>query len=262
MRTRTLLSGTLWILVSLVVPETYSPVLLEGRAQKLSKLTGKTFISKLNKNKDKSLRLALKTALTRPWVLLFREIVLLLSIYMAILYGTVSLTTPLHSSHLKHLQHTQLYMFFGAFPIVYHGHRGWSEGIGGLAFLGIGVGVILGIAYSFPDHRRYQNAIKTAGGKDVDPEVRLPPSLVGSVTIPIGIFWFAWTNGPSVHFLVSIAGQIPFGFGFVLVYLTSQNYLVDAYTIYAASVLAANTVMRSAVGLAFPLFTPVGERCC
>jgi len=153
-------------------------------------------------------------------------------------------------------------MFFGAFPIVYQGHRGWSEGIGGLAFLGIGVGVILGIAYSFPDHRRYQNVVKTAGGRDVDPEVRLPPSLVGSVAIPIGIFWFAWTNGPSVHFLVSIAGQIPFGFGFVLVYLTSQNDLVDAYTIYAASVLAANTVMRSAVGLAFPLFTPVGERCC
>ncbi len=82
-----------------MVPETYSPVLLERRAQNLSKLTGKTFISKLNKGKGKSLRLALKTALTRPWVLLFREpIVLLLSIYMAILYGTVPLTTPFLSS--------------------------------------------------------------------------------------------------------------------------------------------------------------------
>lgn len=95
---RTILSGTLWILVSLVVPETYSPVLLERRAEKLSKLTGKSFISKLDKDKKKSLGLALKTALTRPWVLLFREpIVLLLSIYMAILYGTVPITSPIPS---------------------------------------------------------------------------------------------------------------------------------------------------------------------
>jgi len=35
----------------------------------------------------------------------------------------------------------------------------------------------------------------------------------------------------------------------------SQNYLIDAYLIYAASVLAANSVLRSLFGAAFPLFT-------
>ena len=34
-----------------------------------------------------------------------------------------------------------------------------------------------------------------------------------------------------------------------------MNYLLDAYTIYAASVLAANSVLRSMFGFAFPLFT-------
>ena len=34
-----------------------------------------------------------------------------------------------------------------------------------------------------------------------------------------------------------------------------MNYLIDAYTIYAASVLAANSVLRSLFGAAFPLFT-------
>jgi hypothetical protein len=33
------------------------------------------------------------------------------------------------------------------------------------------------------------------------------------------------------------------------------GYLVDSYTIYAASVLAANSVLRSFFGAAFPLFT-------
>jgi hypothetical protein len=34
-----------------------------------------------------------------------------------------------------------------------------------------------------------------------------------------------------------------------------MNYLIDAYTIFAASVLAANSVLRSCFGAAFPLFT-------
>ena len=34
-----------------------------------------------------------------------------------------------------------------------------------------------------------------------------------------------------------------------------MNYLIDAYTIFAASVLAANAVLRSLFGFAFPLFT-------
>jgi hypothetical protein len=47
----------------------------------------------------------------------------------------------------------------------------------------------------------------------------------------------------------------PFGFGVILVFYSIFNYLVDAYTIYAASALAANSVLRSVFGAAFPLFT-------
>ncbi|KAL8812546.1 MAG: hypothetical protein Q9200_000946 [Gallowayella weberi] len=234
----TLLSGILWVVVSLTVPETYTPLLLERRAQRLTKITGKYHVSKLNRSKDKSLWMVLKVALTRPWVLLFREpIVLLLSIYMAILYGT-------------------LYLFFAAFPIVFSQHRGWDETHTGLAFLGIGAGVILGIIYTFFDHAKYAKLQETSSS-ELGPEARLPQSLVGCIAIPIGLFWFAWTITPTIHFMAPLVGSIPFGFGFVLVYISSQNYLVDAYTVYAASVLAANTLMRSALGAAFPLFTQV-----
>lgn len=80
-------------------------------------------------------------------------------------------------------------------------------------------------------------------------------SIVGGICLPIGLFWFAWTNSPSVHWIVSIIGSAPFGFGMVLVFLGIMNYLIDTYTIFAASVLAANTVLRSLFGAAFPLFT-------
>ncbi|KAM5354567.1 hypothetical protein ACJ41O_001214 [Fusarium nematophilum] len=230
-------SGALWIIGSLLVPETYAPVLLRKRAAKLSKMTGKHYVSKLDHERGKvTLMESLKTALSRPWILLFKEpIVLLLSIYMAIIYGT-------------------LYMLFAAFPIVYQQNRGWNQGVGGLSFLGIMVGMLFAIAYTIPANKRYIKTEEEHGGF-APPEARLPPCLIGSIALPIGLFWFAWTNYPSIHWMASIAAGVPFGFGMVLVFLSVMNYLIDAYTIFAASVLAANSVLRSCFGAAFPLFT-------
>jgi len=230
-------SGAVWIMGSLLLPETYAPVLLRRRAEKLSKLSGKVYRSSVDIGQGKvSLKNSFKVALSRPWILLFREpIVFLLSLYMAIIYGT-------------------LYMMFAAFPIVYQMGRGWNQGVGGLAFLGIMVGMLLAVVYSIWDNKRYIKAQDQNEGF-APPEARLPPTMVASVAIPVGLFWFAWTNYPSIHFMASIAAGVPFGFGMVLVFLSIMNYLIDSYTIFAASVLAANSVLRSCFGAAFPLFT-------
>ena len=41
----------------------------------------------------------------------------------------------------------------------------------------------------------------------------------------------------------------------LLVFLSVINYLIDCYLVFAASTLAANSVLRSLFGAAFPLFT-------
>jgi len=231
-------SGFCWVLGASCVPETYSPVLLRKRAKALSKKTGKVYLSQLDIDRGQvSLADAFKTALSRPWVLLFREpIVLILSIYMAIIYGT-------------------LYMLFAAYPIVYQQGRHWSEGIGGLAFIGVLIGMIMAVTFSiYPENPRYQRVVDEHGGF-APPEARLLPSMIGGICLPVGLFWFAWTNSPSIHWAASMAAGIPFGFGMVLVFLSIMNYLIDSYTIFAASVLAANSVLRSCFGAAFPLFT-------
>ncbi|KAJ5646062.1 hypothetical protein N7490_002434 [Penicillium lividum] len=230
-------SGVLWLCVIFLLPETYAPVLLRRRAEKLSEMTGQVYRSKLDIERGPMpIGKTLKTALSRPWMLLFREpIVLLCSIYMSIIYGT-------------------LYMLFAAYPIVFQEVRGWSEGIGGLAFLGILVGMLCAVAYTFPENTRYARKCSETTDR-LAPELRLPPSMVGAIALPIGLFWFAWTNSPSIHWMVSIAAGAPFGFGMVLVFLSIFNYLIDSYTIFAASVLAANSALRSLFGMAFPLFT-------
>lgn len=232
-------TGSLWIIGTLLVPETYAPVILARRAKALSKRTGKVYISMLEHSQGKTTAsAAFSKALVRPWALLFLEpIVLLISIYLAIVYGT-------------------LYLLFGAFPIVFQETRGWSQGVGGLAFLGVAVGMLIGTTYAIVDNKRYQRLCEASEDGEASPEIgRLPPAIVGAVALPLGMFWFAWTNSPSIHWIVCIVGTAPFGFGMVLVFLSSMNYLVDSYTIYAASVLAASAVIRSLFGAVFPLFT-------
>jgi hypothetical protein len=116
------------------------------------------------------------------------------------------------------------------------------------------VGMMFAVAYSVWDNKRYVQVQDKHGGF-APPEARLPPTLIASIAIPIGLFWFAWTNYPSIHWIVCILAGAPFGFGMVLVFLGIMNYLIDAYTIFAASVLAANSVLRSIFGAVFPLFT-------
>lgn len=254
-------SGFVWIFISLAVPETYSPVLLKRRAAELSRLTGKVYRSEAEVNrKTATLKDALYTNLSRPWVLLFREpIVFLLSFYMAVIYGT-------------------LYMLFAAYPIVYQQHRGWSAGVAGLPFIGVAVGMLGAVAYCiWVDNPRYLRVVDEHEGS-APPEARLPPSLPGAIALPIGLFMFAWTNSPSLPWAPSVIAGAPFGFAMLVVFLckidyltlpapwsfsgsfTDQstaimNYLVDSYTIYAASVLAANSVFRAIFGAVFPLFT-------
>lgn len=82
-------AGILAIITTFTLPETFAPILLRKRAERLTALSGKVYRSKLDIEQGKqSLGAVLKIALSRPWVLLFREpIVLLLSIYLAIIYG-------------------------------------------------------------------------------------------------------------------------------------------------------------------------------
>ncbi|KAK7429177.1 hypothetical protein QQZ08_004392 [Neonectria magnoliae] len=232
-----ILAGFAWMLGVALVPETYAPVILKKRSWALSKEVGKVFKTELEVQGAKSTPAQIvRTALYRPWALLFAEpIVLILSIYTAIVYGT-------------------LYMLFGAYPVVFQLQRGWNPGKGGLAFLGIAVGMFAAVPTVALINRWYVKKARESKGP-LAPEMRLPAGMIGSIALPAGMFWFAWTSYSSVYWLSPVAAGVPFGFGLTLIFTAVFSYLIDAYTIYAASALAANTVLRSLFGAAFPLFT-------
>ncbi|KAI1335221.1 major facilitator superfamily domain-containing protein [Xylariaceae sp. FL0016] len=225
-----------WIIILLSFPETYATTLLQRRARKLSKITGEAYVVE-GMQEAKTIASQLRVSTLRPWIILFFEpIVTLLSLFLSVVHGT-------------------LFLLFAAYPIVYQQVRGWPQGVASLPFLAIALGIVLSLVYvAAIDQRRYAKVVARNGGY-APPEARLPPAMLGSITLPIGLFWFAWTNDPSVFWLVSVSAGVFFGFGMVLLYMSITNYIVDAYLGYAASALAASTVLRSIAGAVFPLFT-------
>lgn len=91
----------------------------------------------------------------------------------------------------------------------------------------------------------------------IPPEAMMSIVCIAAILVPVGELWFAWTCHPtSIHWAISIAAGIPFGFGNTAVFIYAGNYLAYSYGIYAASAMAGNAVMRSILGGTLPLAGP------
>jgi len=55
-----------------------------------------------------------------------------------------------------------------------------------------------------------------------------------------------------VHWIVPTLAALPFGIGFLLIFMALINYIVDAYEIYAASAMGAASASRSVFGVVLP----------
>lgn len=228
--------GGVFSIISLVfMRETYEPVLLARRVKELQKETGNPNLrSKLDpgiSQKEFFIR-----AIVRPCkMLIFSPIVLIFSIYMAVVYG-------------------YLYLLFTTLTLVFELDYGFSQGTVGLTFLGIGIGSMLGIVIFGALSDRLVKALSKGG--EMKPEYRLPPLIPGSLFIPMGLFWYGWSAQHHLHWIMPIIGTMWVGFGMLATFMPIQTYLVDAFTVHAASAIAANTVLRSAVGAFLPLAGP------
>ncbi|OGM49445.1 MFS multidrug transporter [Aspergillus bombycis] len=225
-----------WVLITFTVPETYAPTILKRRAKKLRKTQNDPKYVTETELDSRPMGEKLRIFFFRPFQLLFLEpIVLFISIYMSVLYGL-------------------LYMFFVAYPIVYQGGKGWSAGSTGLMFIPLAIGVVMSAACSPFINKHYLSLYSKYGGKP-PAEARLIPMMFSCWFIPVGLFIFAWTSYPQIHWFGPAIGGWPVGFGFIFLYNSANNYLVDTYQHQAASALAAKTFLRSMWGASTVLFT-------
>ncbi|PLB52009.1 putative MFS multidrug transporter [Aspergillus steynii IBT 23096] len=231
-----ILAFVAWVLITFTVPETYAPSILKKRAKKLRKTENDPKFVTETEIDPLPIGQKLRVVLLRPFQLLFLEpIVLFISIYMSVLYGL-------------------LYMFFVAYPIVYQSGKEWSAGSTGLMFIPLAIGVLMSAACAPFVNKHYLSVSAQYDGKP-PPEKRLIPMMFSCWLIPVGLFIFAWTSYPRIHWIGPAIGGWPVGFGFIFLYNSANNYLVDTYQHQAASALAAKTFLRSMWGASTVLFT-------
>ncbi|KAL3450317.1 MFS general substrate transporter [Aspergillus insuetus] len=239
-------------LVSLLLfmPETSTPNILLRRARRLRKLTGDTRLQSQSEIDQRHMQVLeiVSTALIRPMEIMLKDpSIFFVNLYTGFFYGA-------------------FYSFFEVFPLVFPlvfpPIYGFTLSQTGLTFLPCLVGVSIAISlyfaylyfYMVPDNKKHGLR---------EQEHRLIPAIVGSVFITIGLFIFAWTSRPDVHWIAPLIGVAIFCIGHFWTMQSIFIYLPLSYPKYTASLFAGNSIWRSGVAVgcvafARPLFVNLG----
>ncbi|TVY20322.1 putative MFS-type transporter [Lachnellula arida] len=216
------------------LPELYPPVLLKRKALQLRKETNNPRYYHPHEHLKLDIRSILSKQLSRPLRMLFAEpIVTCIAIYASYVYGIMYLTLEV-------------------FPIAFQETRGWNPIIGSLPFLALLIGVVSSVGLNIWNQYRYNRISRAAHGKSI-PEARLPIMAFGAVSLVIGLFWFAWTAEPPNHWILPCLAAVLVGVGFNCIFQQCLNFLIDVYKVYAASSMAAITILRSLMAAGLPL---------
>jgi multidrug resistance protein len=221
--------------------ETNHDVLMRRKTDKLRKELGRPELRSCYVDPEapvlSSSRILLN-GLVRPIKMLFTSAsIFSLSLYIAFAYGC-------------------LYLLFNTIPMVFQGVYQWSTGISGLVYLSLLVGNATGLSLFSIFSDKTVVRMTAANGGVYEPEMRLPNCLWFALVLPISFFWYGWSAAKGVFWLVPVIGIVPFGISIVGIWLPTQAYIVDAYPQYAASGLAAFSVLRSTVAAFLPLAGP------
>lgn len=191
--------------------ETYPPIVLIEKAAELRRRTRNWGIHAKQEEIEVDFRELVSKNFSRPIRILISEpIVLLLSIYMAFIYGL-------------------LYLFMTAYPIVFQQIHGFNKGVGGLPYFGMAAGEMIAGIYIIATTPSYNKKLEANNNIPV-PEWRLPPAIIGGVSFSAGLFWFGWSGYKAdIHWIVPTLSGLLTGFGLLSIFLQCLNYLVDAY---------------------------------
>ncbi|CAI6091035.1 unnamed protein product [Clonostachys chloroleuca] len=214
-------------LLTLFSKETFHPIIRH-------RLAGKKSLSR-----TAYLRHLFSVSFFRPIrMLLLEPIVTLICLYVAVGFGI-------------------LFSFFAAVPYVFMLVYGFDIEQCGLVFLAVVIGCILGLlTIILCDKLLYQPRVKNYAPQLVPPEHRLYGAMVGSLILPVGLFWFGWSAGRGASWASPATAIVLFAWGNICIFISTFHYKGDVYQPgVLASAASANSLARYGFAAAFPLFT-------
>ncbi|KAF2431754.1 MFS general substrate transporter [Tothia fuscella] len=230
-------SGVVTILITFLMAESYAPAIVEKKTQRLRKeLEREDLRSKLAL--EVTGLVLLKRSLVRPIKLLTRSpAVIAMSLYVATIYG-------------------MLYLLFTTIPTVFGDIYGWSIELTGLVYISFAIGMCLSLAILMKTTDKKVARLRKLNNGVFEPEMRLKGIVYFAACTGPAILVYGWTVQYRVHWIVPILALIPFGVGMVAIFLSCQTYIVDSFSVYAASAVAAVAFLRSILGAFLPFAGP------
>ncbi|KAL5049017.1 hypothetical protein BDW71DRAFT_195843 [Aspergillus fruticulosus] len=156
-----------------------------------------------------------------------------------------------------------VYLFTQCLPPIYKS-LGFSERQACLPFIAIGAGLSLGLLTRYLDMHLIER--RRRHGTILLPEHKLAGFWIGSGVLAGALWVFAWTIPPAVqhlHWIVSVLSLVLIGYALNEIDYVLGGYLADSYLSYAASGLAALSLIRALLSgilplVSSPMFTNLG----
>ncbi|RYO90340.1 hypothetical protein DL764_008459 [Monosporascus ibericus] len=219
----------------------------------LAKLSSDTYHQRLLRRRY--IRLGLDVAQLPTPAALFRGLIELTILRPLLMLGTEPLVGLL--SLYVACMFAIPFVFFGGLFWVFqtdYGYTFWEcrrifYALGSGCVVGMFIPLISSVWYRFKYLRRFRPA-------SIHPESHILPAMIGSVLIPIGLFWFGWSAHLSVdRNIFPLIGVALFGAGNVSLFISAVLYHRDVYLrANWPSAAAAHFFACHALAAFFPLF--------
>ena len=217
-----------------VMTETFFPVAEKNEVRRLKLESGYWALHSEHDKWQLSFNEFVNVHLKRPMLMLATPIIFLFVIYASFVYGLVFLLIT--SASLE-------------FETVHH----FTHVTGFIPLLALFIGFLFGGGLNVLQSKRFARVGKALGRKP-EPEERLPCMMLFGWMMPCGMFLYGWTMKSWIHWFVPCLELAFVGGGMAVIFQGCLIYMVDVYTKYSASAIAANTIVRSIFGGVFPLF--------
>ena len=222
--------------------ETYAPIILKRRADRLRKTTGddryRTAHERLQEKK--SVLRVLTQNLSRPLrLMLYHPVIQVAGVIGAFYYGI-------------------LYLLLASFADLWTQHYNVNVEMSGLHYIAVAGGELAGsqlggyVLDAF--HRHLRDRHDT--GAAPEPEHRIPFVFPAQVVGFVGLLVYGWSAQYHVHWIAVDIGMFVACAGLQMAGMAMQAYLIDAYAEHASSTQAAAQFLQSLTAFLFPLFAP------
>ncbi|KAF2139217.1 uncharacterized protein K452DRAFT_320383 [Aplosporella prunicola CBS 121167] len=145
------------------------------------------------------------------------------------------------------------FLFLSVIPITFTEKHGWNEGVSGLPYIALCIGVTLGYGLNYFQIRKYNQLMKERNG-NVAPEARLYGALFGAIWLPIGLFIYSFTQYGYLTWVGPVIALALIAFGIFFIFESCYSFTADCYGENSSSAIAGQGLMRNTLGAISPLF--------